>query len=69
MRERVNEMWTVEEAAEFLRVHPKSLYAAIRAGEVPGVVKLGRTIRLNRSVLEEWTRGSVDLGKSAREAV
>ncbi len=45
---------TVPEAAALLRVDRKSLYASIERGEVPGVVRVGRSIRLSRPALLKW---------------
>jgi excisionase family DNA binding protein len=49
------EFLTVDEAAELLRVNRKSLYQAIERGEIPGVIRIGRTIRIRRSALTEAT--------------
>lgn len=48
---------TVDEAAAMLRVNRKTLYEAIRLGEVPGVVHVGRTIRIGRAALHAWISG------------
>lgn len=45
---------TVDEAAELLRVERKTLYDAIGRGEVPGVRRIGRLIRLSRNSVLEW---------------
>jgi len=45
---------TVDELAAFLRVDRKTAYAAIRAGEIPGVKRLGRVIRIYRPTVMEW---------------
>lgn len=42
---------TVDEAAAILRVGRNLLYESIQRGEVPGVVRLGRIIRIRRSAL------------------
>jgi excisionase family DNA binding protein len=49
---------TVEEAAELLRVNRKTLYEAIRLGQVPGVARLGRTRRIHRDTLLTWRPGN-----------
>lgn len=49
---------TAEEASVILRVNPKTLYDAIREGQVPGVVRLGKAIRINRAALVAWAPGS-----------
>src|SRR5689334_20894079 len=48
---------TVEEAAELLRVNRKTLYEAIRLEQIPGVARIGKTLRLRRAALLEWTAG------------
>lgn len=45
---------TVEEVADLMRVDRKTAYAAIAEGEVPGVRRLGRCIRVSRDVLLRW---------------
>ena len=49
---------TVDEAASLLRVNRKTLYEAVRAGEVPGVVRVGRSIRIGRDALLRWMEGN-----------
>ena len=49
---------TVDEAARLLRVNRKTLYDAVRAGEVPGVVRVGRSIRIGRDALLRWMEGN-----------
>ena len=53
----VPEFLTVEEAAEFLRVIRKTLYEAIRLEQVPGVLRVGKALRIRRAALLEWTAG------------
>ncbi|NPC50965.1 DNA-binding protein [Corallococcus sp. AB032C] len=48
---------TVDEAAELLRVNRKTLYEAIRLGQVPGVVRLGRCVRLSRATMLSCSPG------------
>ena len=48
---------TVEEAAELLRVNRKTLYEAIRLEQIPGVARIGKTLRIRRAALLEWTAG------------
>ncbi|MBJ6766123.1 helix-turn-helix domain-containing protein [Myxococcaceae bacterium JPH2] len=45
------EFLTVEEAAALLRVNRKTLYEAIRFGQVPGVVRVGKALRIRRAAL------------------
>lgn len=44
---------TVEEAAQFLRVNPKTIYDAIRRREIPHQ-RVGRQIRFCQSALIAW---------------
>lgn len=57
-----DDILTVDEAAEYLRVNRKTLYAAINDNKIPGVVRLGRVVRVSRAALERWTRD----GETAR---
>ena len=54
----VEQVLTVDEAARLLRVNRKTLYDAVRAGEVPGVVRVGRSIRIGRDALLRWMEGN-----------
>jgi excisionase family DNA binding protein len=45
---------TVDELAALLRLERKAAYAAIRRGEIPGVQRIGRTIRISSHVLMKW---------------
>jgi excisionase family DNA binding protein len=47
---------TVDELASLLRVDRKTAYAAVTRGEVPGVRRLGRTIRVHREAVMAWLR-------------
>jgi excisionase family DNA binding protein len=48
-------MLTVKEAAELLRVNTKTVYALIAAGKL-GFVRIGRVIRIPRSILDQLCR-------------
>jgi excisionase family DNA binding protein len=49
---------TSREAAELVRLCEKSLYLAVRAGELP-VVRMGRAVRFRRRDLEQWVLSKV----------
>jgi excisionase family DNA binding protein len=51
------EFLTVDEAAALLRVNRKTLYESIRLGQVPGVVRVGKSLRLRRAALVESAPG------------
>jgi len=44
----------VGELADALRVDRKSIYEAIKRGEIPGVRRVGRTIRICRDTVLDW---------------
>ena len=49
---------TVDEVAELLRVNRKTVYEAISKGEIPGVLKIGRKIRISRQAVVDWLAGN-----------
>ncbi len=53
-----NDVMTVSEVAEYLRVNPQTVYRKAKAGALPAV-RIGRAIRFRRSELEEWLRSSL----------
>ncbi|NOK36945.1 helix-turn-helix domain-containing protein [Corallococcus exercitus] len=50
-RAELPEFLTVDEAADLLRVNRKTLYESIRLGQVPGVVRVGKSLRIRRAAL------------------
>ena len=61
LRERAHEsqlppVLTVEQAAKLLMVTEQTIYAAISRRELPGVRRIGRTIRIHRDSLLDWLR-------------
>ena len=72
------EIMTIEQAADYLQLHPQVVYRHVRAGTLPAS-RIGRTIRFKRSVLDSFLeRGAwafansfltyVDAAKAARPA-
>ena len=51
-----HELLTTEEAAAYLRLHPRTISRLIKQGELPGV-KVGRQWRVRRADLEARLRG------------
>jgi excisionase family DNA binding protein len=49
-----NDVLTVEELAEFLRVNHKTVREAIARGDIPGVRRIGTTIRISRDAVVNW---------------
>ena len=59
---------TVDELATLLRINRKTVYSAIRAGEIPGVRRLGGTIRIHRDAVLAWlARGQGRVSRSRRK--
>ena len=56
----MNDVMTVSEVAEYLRVNPQTVYRKAKAGEMP-VVRIGRAIRFRRTELESWLKGDNEL--------
>ena len=48
------EVLTVPELAALLRVSLPTAYSAVKRGEVPGVVRIGRVVRLHRETVVAW---------------
>ena len=44
---------TLEETAEFLRVHPSTIYRLLKRHEIPAF-KLGADWRFNQESIERW---------------
>lgn len=47
---------TVSQAARRLGVRPHRVYELIRENQIPGVVRLGRQVRIDPEALEEFIR-------------
>ena len=45
---------TVEEVARLLRISRGAAYQAARRGELPGVRRVGRTLRVSRDAVLTW---------------
>jgi|GEM_PF-6080461 len=48
---------TVEELAEYLRVDRKTIYEMVARRELPGCVRVGRTIRISTKAVMTWFEG------------
>ena len=55
----------VPEAAELLRVHPKTVQAMARAGKVP-CLRLGKYWRFRKSALEGWVDEQLQSSQQSR---
>jgi excisionase family DNA binding protein len=62
----IHPILTVDELAELLRVDRKSVYAAIQRKEIPGVQRIGKTIRISRDAVLTWIRDGQSAARSRR---
>jgi excisionase family DNA binding protein len=54
LREQLPPVFTIDELAAYLRVNHKTVREAIARGEIPGVCRLGNTIRIHTSTVLAW---------------
>jgi len=52
----VDDVLTIEEAAELLKLHDQTIYRKVRSGEIPAA-RIGRRWRISRDVIERMLRG------------
>lgn len=43
-----------EEVAKLLNISRSKTFALMSAGALPGIVRIGRSVRVSRTVLERW---------------
>jgi len=53
-----DEIMTIEEVAEYLKVKPQTAYKWAQEGQIPGA-KLGKEWRFRKSILDEWIDASI----------
>ena len=58
---RKSNLMTIEEVAEYLRVHPSTVYRLVRQGALPAV-KIGKQWRVDRETLAQWLREKATRG-------
>jgi excisionase family DNA binding protein len=49
------EIFTIKELSQHLRVHPTTIYRLLRQGRLPGF-RVGSNWRFNRDAIEKWER-------------
>jgi excisionase family DNA binding protein len=54
-------IWNSVEAAEYLRIHPRTLKRMARNGEIPSI-QIGRLWRFRQSDLDAWLTRKVNSG-------
>ena len=50
----LSKIMTVDEIADFLRVHRSTIYRLIKNGTLPGMFRVGADWRIRQDALEEW---------------
>ena len=51
-----DEVLTVSEVAEYLKINPQTVYHKAKAGKLPAL-RIGRAIRFRKAELDNWLRG------------
>jgi excisionase family DNA binding protein len=59
----MNDILTVDELAVYLRCNTKTIYDAIKLGQLPGAVHLGRVIRIHKPTVDAWVASGHELPK------
>jgi excisionase family DNA binding protein len=50
-------VYTVPEVGRLLKTPTPSIYAALRSGELPGIVRMGRKVLVSKAALNAWLAG------------
>lgn len=58
-------VWDIYDAAEFLRLHPKTVYRMAREGTLPGA-QIGNRWRFRPLDLDSWLRNKVTFPTTLR---
>jgi excisionase family DNA binding protein len=61
-----NDILTISELSRHLRVHPTTIYRLLRQGRIPGF-RVGSAWRFNRTAIEKWEHGLVEIPAPAPE--
>ena len=56
-----NTFLTIEEAADLLRISPRSAYTLAREGRLAGAVKVGNQWRVSHAVLMNWATATAEV--------
>ena len=54
-----NDIMTLEEVAEYLRLKPQTIYTWAQEKKIPGA-KLGKEWRFKKSIIDEWYLQHID---------
>jgi excisionase family DNA binding protein len=54
----------VEEAGKLISVGRAKAYQMAQSGEMPGVVRMGRSVRVSAAALGDWVRKQTEAGSA-----
>jgi excisionase family DNA binding protein len=54
-------LWTVQDVAQYLRLHPNTIYELIRDNKLP-MIRVGKSFRIEPSHLKEFLQSQADQG-------
>ncbi len=54
-----DEMLTIEEVADYLKLKPQTIYKWAQSGKIPGA-KFGKEWRFRRSLIEKWIDSHIE---------
>lgn len=57
MSDQESAVMTVSELVKTLSIGRRAVYEAIARGDVPGVIRLGKSIRISRAAVTHWLEG------------
>lgn len=52
-------LWTADQVAAYVGLHPQTVYAKARAGEIPSL-KIGRALRFRPAEIDQWVEDSAE---------
>lgn len=57
---KAQEYLTVEQVALLIQYDPLTIYRKVKKGQIPGVIRNGRTIRFYRALVLPWIEGRLE---------
>lgn len=49
--------YTVPQAADRAQISPRTMWRRIDLNEVPGVIRIGRSVRISKALFDAWIDG------------
>ncbi len=57
-------IYTVEQLASQAQCSPRHIWRLIDLGKIPGVIRLGRMVRISRAAADSWLAGNRTVGRA-----